>query len=130
MRGGWNSYELQAERTVSSALRQEMAEQQGNTKKTVVHLEEVVINRTEQLEAAQHQSKTQLDSVMAAFEKETKRLNAKLREVNKEWKEDATEWQVCPCLLLHPSSLPPSKLCSLLTHCLAHVPCAAMCQSP
>ena len=43
-------------------------------------------------------SQTQLEEVMAASKAEIKSLKAKIREINSDWSEDATEWQVCLCV--------------------------------
>ena len=94
--------ELQAEKKVSSEMRLENAELQGDLRKA----NDEVKGLNQKMEVLLEEARINLELKEAGFEKEIKKVQAKVREVKHEWKEDDKEWKVCPCP--HPST--PSVL--------------------
>jgi hypothetical protein len=91
--------ERQAERATSEELRLHNHELTREHARVCMLLKAELSRTNALLESERGERQSKLASLTATFEKEIKRIKAKVREVNKDWTDDSTEWQVLriPC---------------------------------
>jgi hypothetical protein len=108
--------ELQAERATSEELRLQNSELTREHARVCVSLQAEVNRLNTTLESEREERHSELAHHTAACEKEIKRFKAKVREVNKDWTDDSTEWQVSfaltpPCCELNIAHLTVAVSC-------------------
>lgn len=86
--------ELSAERATSDERRLEIEELQREFWMSSARKDAEIERLNAQLKAERQNAQSKLEEVIATCNKEVKELRVKLRTKDKEWKEDATEWQV------------------------------------
>ena len=86
--------ELQAERAGSEGFRIAFETELTERARMQRQLESALNGLSAQLIAQDNTSQERLNDAHAAAEAERKKLSAKVRQVDKDWKDDATEWQV------------------------------------